>query len=275
MNSFGVGRLRSFVAAACATLVLAPAASRAEEWIVTVGGRLGASPPYEGAGHDDIRPSLMFNVRPADKPYRFTPPDGGSTIALLSTRYIELGPMARFRYSRDDTGKLTGLDKIGIAVEPGVFVNLWPTNWFRIRLEGRRGVTAYQGWVADAGLDLIHTGKRWDFSIGPRAGYGDHNYMDTYFGVTPQEAARSPLINIPYDPRGGQRYLGMEVAGSYHVTNRFRTYIDFGYHRLSKGASDSPIVQLAGGAREDVSASIGASYSFGVNIGRHKQVAWN
>jgi outer membrane scaffolding protein for murein synthesis (MipA/OmpV family) len=267
-------RWRTFAGAGCAAAILAPAASHAEEWIVTIGARLGAAPPYEGAGHDNLSPSGMFNVRPADKPYRFTPPDGGSTIAILATRYIDLGPMVRFRYDRGDTGKLQGLDKIGIAVEPGVFVNLWPTNWFRIRLEGRRGVTTYSGWVADAGLDFIHTGRRWDFSIGPRAGYGDRHYMGTYFGVTPQEAARSPVIDLPYNPRGGERYLGIETAASYHVTNRFRTYIDFGYHRLGKIPSDSPIVQLAG-SREDISGSIGASYSFGVNIGRKKQVAWN
>src|SRR5437870_673917 len=88
--------------------VLAAGSASAANWIVTVGGRVSASPPYEGAPHDDIRPSASFSIRRADKPYRFVPPDGGNSIALLATRFIDAGPMVRFRYSRGDRGRLRG-----------------------------------------------------------------------------------------------------------------------------------------------------------------------
>lgn len=255
-----------------AALAIAAAAggqADAADWIVTVGGRVAASPPYEGAPNDDIRPSGSFNIRRADKPYRFTPPDGGNSIALLATKYIVAGPVVRFRYERDDKGKLVGFPKIDFAVEPGGFIDLWPTDWLRGRVEVRRGVTGHDGVVGDAGIDLIHTGRRWDASIGPRIGYGDRRYIDTYFGVTPLEAARNPYINLPYEPSGGVRYGGLETAVSYHFTDRLRTTVDVGYHRLVKLAANSPVVTLAG-SRDQISAGLGLTYSFGVSLGRRR-----
>ncbi len=80
---------------------LAGGAAHAEGgWIVTIGGRLAVTPPYEGAGHDVLAPSPTFNIRRADSPYRFSPPDDSSSIALLSSKYISFGPAVKFRYAR-------------------------------------------------------------------------------------------------------------------------------------------------------------------------------
>ena len=232
-------------------------------WIVTIGGRVAASPPYEGADHESIRPSPTFNLRRADSPERFEPPDGGTTFALFSTRYIAAGPMARFRYARGDKGKFAGMDKIDIGVEPGAFINLWPTNWLRLRAEGRHGLIGHHGWIGDAGVDLVYTGSRWSASIGGRTGYGDRRYMDTYFGVTPLEAARSPYLTASYAPGSGIRYVGGEFALSYRLTGGLRTTFDVGYHRLSDRIAASPIVQVAG-SRDQITAGVGVNYRFGV-----------
>jgi outer membrane scaffolding protein for murein synthesis (MipA/OmpV family) len=244
----------------------APAGAWATDWIVTVGGRVAASPPYEGANHDNVRPSLLFSVRRADRPYRFTPPDDGGSLALFASKHFDFGPVLFFRYSRSDTGALKGFDKIGFAVEPGVFVNLWATDWLRARVQIRQGVLGHHGAVGDAGIDLIRTGRKWDASIGPRVGYGDARYMDTYFGVTPLEARRSPLLNTAYEPGAGVRNIGVETAFAYHWTNRLRTVVDVGYHRLAHAAADSPVVAIAG-SRDQFSAGVGLTYSFGVGLG--------
>jgi len=250
-----------------ASFIAPPSAARAEDWIVTVGARLGGAPPYEGANHDVLWPTPSFSLHHADRPRRFTPPDDGNTVAVVSTRHIDLGPVLRFRGSRGDTGSLQGFDKVDIAVEPGVFVDVWPADWIRGRIEARHGFFGYDGYVGDAGIDLIRTGRRWDASIGPRIGYGDANYMDTYFGVTPQEAAMSPYIKTPYEPGAGQRYLGAETAFSYHINDHWRTIVDFGYHRLAAKAADSPIIPVAGDLNQ-YSASFGFTYSFGLHTGK-------
>lgn len=260
----------------CALGLAAGAGAHAEGWIVSVGARATARPPYEGADHDVIRPAAIFSIRRADHPYRFTPPDGGSSIGLLSTRYIVAGPTVRFQYSRPDTGALTGFDKIGFAAEPGLFVDVWPVSWLRGRVDVRRGVAGHSGFVGDAGLDLVYTGHRWDFSIGPRFGYGDARYLDTYFGVTPQEALRSPLVTTAYEPGAGTRYYGGEVAGAYHITSRLWTIADVGYHRLASPAANSPLIQAVG-SRDQVAGSLGLSFLFGVrggNVEANEQATW-
>lgn len=245
------------------SVALVPSASFAEQWIVTVGAWVSENPPWEGSGHDVLAPSPTFSLRRADSLYRFTPPDDGSSFSLLANKYIDIGPVLRTRYARGNGGELTGLDKVGWAAEPGVFVNLWPTNWLRGRVEVRRGVIGDSGWVGDAGVDLIHTGSRWEASIGPRVGYGDTSYMDTYFQVTSQEAARSPLINTVYNPEGGRRYTGAEAALGYRLFGGLRVIGDVGYHRLSNDIAESPIILVAG-KRDQFSGGLGMTYSFGV-----------
>ncbi|HTI66924.1 MAG TPA: MipA/OmpV family protein [Caulobacteraceae bacterium] len=256
---------KTILLCASAFSLLAAGAAQAKAWVVTIGGRLNTAPPYEGADHNINRPSPTLSVRPADRPYRFTPPDGGTTFALIDTDHFTFGPMARFRYKRGAEGNLQGLHEIKWAAEPGAFLDIWPTKWLRARGELRHGVGGHTGFVADLGGDLVYTGKRWDASIGPRMGWGDRNYLNEYFGVTALEAARSPLIDRAYAPTAGRRYTGVEVAGAYHLDSRWTVKFDAGWRRLADRAADSPIVQVAGDTTQ-VLGSVGVSYSFGVRL---------
>lgn len=237
--------------------------AHAEGWIFRVGAQVGVSPPYEGANRDILEPAPTFDLRPKSSPQRFTPPDGGTTFAILANQYVEIGPVVRFRYQRSDKGELQGFEKLGVAVEPGLYMDLWPASWLRLRVEGRHGEAGHYGWVGDTGFDLVYTGGRWDASIGPRIGWGDRRYMQTYFGVSPEAAALSPRIHQVYSPAAGQRYTGLETAVAYNVDRRWRIIFDIGYQRLASVGADSPIVRTAG-SPDQYSSSLGFSYSFGV-----------
>ena len=80
-----------------------PQIASAADWVTTVGVRLRLKPPYEGADKYRLGPHPTFTVRRAEHAYRFTPPDGGSTIALIDTDHVSAGPMLRIRYRRDVT----------------------------------------------------------------------------------------------------------------------------------------------------------------------------
>ena len=237
----------------------APAA--AEDWIVSVGGQINAAPPYEGAGYDLFLPLPALGLRRASQPGHPTIAGDAPGIAVLSKSWISFGPNVRFRGSRDDTGLRQGLDKIGIAAEPGLFLTLWPTNWLRLHGEERRGVIGYHGWVGDAGLDLVAKMGPWTATAGPRIGWGDTTYMQTYFGVSPAEAAASPVIDTPYAPRGGRRYLGAGAGLSYRFNPSWQVNANAGFHRLDDVAANSPIVRLIG-SRNDYSGGVGFKYSF-------------
>jgi outer membrane protein len=238
-------------------------AAQAKGYIITLGARVATAPPYEGSDVYVFRPFPTLSLRPASSPYRFSPPDGGTTFTLIDTQHFEFGPMARFRYKRKSTGDLTGFRELKWAAEPGAFVNIWPTNWLRLRGEARHGVAGHHGFVGDTGIDLVYTGKKWDASLGGRAGWGDSKYLNEYFGVTAQDAARSPLINRTYMPGGGRRYAGLEFAAAYNLDRHWQIKGDIGYRRLAEKAGDSPIIAIAG-SRDQYLSSLGISYSFGV-----------
>jgi MipA family protein len=248
-----------------AALSLAAGAAEAKGWVVSPGAKVNIITPYEGADHVVVRPSPSFNVRPASRPYRFTPSDGGTTIEIISTDHFSFGPMARFRYKREAKDQLVGLREIKWAAEPGAFVDIWPAYWLRLRAEARHGVGGHTGFVGDLGADLVLNRGKWSASIGPRVGYGDTKYLDTYFGVTPLEAARSPLITRTYAPKGGIRYTGVTFAGSYYMSRNWRAKFDVGYKHLNDRAGLSPIVTVAG-SRDQWSGSFGVSRSFSLGL---------
>lgn len=244
-------------------LALWSGAAQAEPWIFTVGVQGGETPPYEGANRYAFQPTPTFDLRSANAPYHFMPPDDGSDITLYSNPYFDIGPVARFHYDRDPTGALRGFNKVQWAAEPGLFMDAWPVTWLRGRVEMRKGVTGHLGWVGDADLDLVYQRGLWDLSLGPRYGFGDKRYMETYFGVTPQDVARSPFINTVYTPKGGERYTGLEAAVSYRFTRNWRATYGIGYQRLADNAADSPIVRRVGSA-DQFQTTLGISYSFHV-----------
>ena len=138
------------------------------------------------------------------------------------------------------------------------------------RVEARRGISGHHGWVEDVGLDLIHTaeprlGQRWDASIGPRAGFGDANYMDTYFGLTPEESALHTPHLPAYVPGAGMRYTGAAAAAAYHLTQRWRMNFDLTFNHLSAKALASPVVRTVGDGNQ-LLAGVGFSYSFGLHL---------
>jgi outer membrane scaffolding protein for murein synthesis (MipA/OmpV family) len=253
-------RARNIAIPALCALFSSAGAAHAEGWIVTAGARFRIKPPYEGAEAHVISVLPTLAIRRADRPYRFTPPDGAATLGLIDTNWIVAGPVLRFRGSRSDTGEFAGLNRIGVAAEPGAFVDLWPAKWLRARVEARRGVSGHYGWVGDAGLDAVYTGARWDASIGPRFGYGDARYMQTYFGLTPLEAALRH--EAAYTPGSGLRYTGGAVAAAYHLDKHWKVNFDLTYNRLASKALASPVVRAAG-AGDQLSAGVGFSYTFG------------
>jgi outer membrane protein len=239
--------------------------AQAKAWIATIGGRVTTAPPYEGAGYNVARPSPTINLRPADRPYRFSPPDGGATVAIFDTDHFSIGPVVRIRYKREVTGKLAGFREVDWAAEAGGFVDIWPTQWLRGHAEVRHGEGGHTGVVADLGGDLVYTGSRWDASIGPRLGWGDKKYLNRYFGVSPMEAALSPLVSAPYTATAGRRYAGIAVAAAYHFDRNWTVKADLGYRSLADKAAASPIVRVAGSTSQYL-ASIGLSYSFNLRL---------
>jgi outer membrane protein len=176
-------------------------------------------------------------------------------------------PAINFIGSRNagDAAFLAGLDPIDFAIELGPGAS-FRYGGFKVFAEGRFGLTGHDGAVIEGGFDIIRTpGERWEVSAGPRFSAATDAFMDTYFGVTPEEAARPAAVLPAFDPSGGFLDVGVEGRVSYDITPRIKVHAEGRFARYIGDASSSPIVKA--GARNRFEVGIGLTYRFGLDFG--------
>ena len=85
-----------------------------------------------------------------------------------------------------------------------------------------------------------------DFKLkfGVRTTYADDDYMDTYFGVSGSDSARSGLKQ--YSADGGMKDVGVSVTANYAMTKSWGITGVVSYSKLLNDAKDSPLVDDEG-----------------------------
>ncbi len=268
-------RLMALIApmALCPTLGLAadlmrdyapPPRGTSDTYIVTLTANGQFKPSFPGS--DKLTgfgyPAVSF--RRSDEPPRFAAPDDGLSVSFLDTPNFRIGPVARFesgRYLQDDR-RLFGLRKIPWDVEPGAFIEYWPVSFLRARVELRHGTRDGIGFVGNAGIDAVGRFGKFTLSLGPRITFADDDYVRTYYGVKPFEAALNGRLT-PYRPNGGLTSAGVLGAVTYTWNETWATTGYVGYNRLVSDAGDSPIVRRYGSENQ---LTIGASISYSFNF---------
>jgi len=252
--------------AAAFAFAAAPAAAQDGEgsgWTVTLGAGAQTFPKYPGADTYGINPLGIFGFRREGTPMPFKAPDDGFGFGFLGRdSVIDIGPSVRFQSKReeDDVGAAVG--DVGFTVEVGGFVELRPSENFRIRADLRQGIGGHDGLTGDLGADLvIRAADTTIFSIGPRARWADNDFHDAYFGVP----VAIPASGLPaYNPNGGIYAYGVVAGLTQKLGRNWGVQAYVGYDRLVGDAADSPIVR-AFGSRDQFSGGAGLFFEF--NIG--------
>ncbi len=232
------------------------------EWIVTVNAWAQVAPSFIGSDRYSFFGYPTVRFRRAGTPEPFSAPDDGAGFAVYATDSFRIGPVVRIRPGRysGSEGRLTGLDDVKFAVEPGVFVDFWPIAQVRARAELRYGLNGYEGFVGNLSLDYVQRIGQFTLSGGPRMALGSEEFTQAYFGVTPFEAFINPLVTT-YRPSGGITSVGVAAAVKYDFSETFSTTVFGGYNRLTDDAADSPIVRSFG-SRNQFSFGVNLAYSF-------------
>jgi outer membrane protein len=248
-----------------------PIGVEAYSWLLTIKGNLLVSPDFPGAKTYGFVVFPTLSLRRSNTPDQFNAPDDGVSLAIFGDSRWSVGLVGRYqsgRYRENDKVRLYGIQDAKWALEPGLFGEVWPLEGsVRLRAEMRYGINGYNGLVGNLSADYVKKVGKFTLSLGPRMALAGSEYMDTYFGVTQQDAAFNRNVTA-YAPDAGIKSVGVAAAATYRWNESFATTVRGGYDRLVGSAADSPIVKNLG-SKDQFTVGATASYTF--DIGRFGQ----
>jgi outer membrane protein len=193
-------------------LLVIPGAQAAD---VSVGGGIGFAPDYEGSDYYEAVPVPYFDVN-----YNhgmFVKLLGLNLRAnLIPEKTWNLGPVYNYRAEH----RVDRMRDVSDAHEVGAFGGFTINNWF-VSLEFLTDLgEAHGGWYSKlkGGYNWIIS-TSWALSIGASTTYADDDYMQTYFGVTAADAARSGLNQ--YEADSGIKDVGIDLGLNWMITQNW------------------------------------------------------
>lgn len=232
-------------------------------WTLTIGVGPEVQTAFPGSKAVSVWPTGNFAYRRPGEPLPFSSPDDGFGIALLDFGWIKAGPVGRVIPERglsNGNGAFFGLPNVGWTLELGGFVELWANEHLRARGEVRQGVNGNNGLDANIELDAIERINAFTLAFGPRLAFGDSQYMNAYFSVTPAQAFANGRVT-PFQANGGLTSVGFLGSVKYDFTPTWSATAFGGYDRLVSSAAASPIPNNLGSLNE-FTAGVVVSYSF-------------
>jgi len=235
-----------------------PVVSR-QEFTLAVGPAMVLRPRFDGARSYRLRPYPMIKLR-----WR-------NIVALDTThlkvygvyrRGLRIGISANYRRARKETHSraLIGLGNIAATVEIGTFGEV-RLGRAALRLEVRHDPFSGHGGsrvIVQAGHGL-YASERTLVAVGLRTVWAGGDYMRTYFGVNPAQAAASGLP--AFAAGAGFKEVGLRLILRTHLSDKWTLRSKLGASRLLGDAAASPIVKLRGRAGK-VRLSLGLAYTF-------------
>ena len=233
-------RLIKFLTLLAVICLIAPAVQAAD---VSVGGGIGFAPDYEGSEDYEAVPVPFADVKFGNG--MFVKLLGLNLRAnLIPDKMWNLGPVYNYRAERDDVDNnaVDDMKEVSDANELGLFGGFNIDNWF-VSLEFLADMgDAYDGWYSKlrGGYNWI-INNSWALSIGASTTYADQDYMQTYFGVTAADAARSGLSQ--YSADSGIKDVGIDLGVNWTITQSWSAKGIASYTQLVGDADDSsPVV---------------------------------
>jgi outer membrane protein len=235
-------------------------------WTVTLGAEGQMQPDFEGAKHYLFSPAPIISIHRAGSSERFRSTRDSSGIALIDFNGFRAGPVGKFRSARTASSyaDLNGLGDVKFAVELGGFAEYFPIDWFRARVEVRRGFGGESGVTADLSADaIVPLLDHFSLSGGPRFTLQSTGATAPYFSV---DAAQSLASGLPsFDAKGGVHSVGAGAQLHYQFDPQWELHSYIEYNRLLGDVAASPLVTQLGSPNQ-ITFGIGASRSFDVRM---------
>ncbi len=234
-----------------------------------VAGGVFATTDYEGSSNFQAVPLLSGKV--GYNHYYIETRGLGLRANISPTPDYDFGPVVSYKMSRDDdidNNRVASLREVDDALELGAFLKIPitgvtsnPYDQLSFDLEILGDATdAYDGYQVSVGTSYSYPISRaLRVSTSLSTTYADDNYMQTYFGVDADNAARSGLGQ--YQADGGFKDVGLNFVANYGLSKNWGLIGIIGYNRLIGDAANSPLVEDEGSANQ-FRVGTGLTYRF-------------
>lgn len=214
---------------------------RLNKWNVVIGAGGLYAPKFEGSDEFEIQPFPMFSATFGE---HITVDPRGISINVYNYQSFSFSAKAGYDLGRkeDDSNHLEGLGDIdaGAVVGGKLAYELGPVELYT---SFDKTIGGSDGLVGTVGANISHSYNQFLFSAGASATWADSNHMDSYFGVTAAQSARSGLA--AYDAGAGFKRIDFEASVTYVTQKNWLVQGQVGIGYLVGDAADSPIVQDA------------------------------
>jgi outer membrane scaffolding protein for murein synthesis (MipA/OmpV family) len=209
------------------------------DWHVVLGGGVIIVPKYEGSDEFKVMPVPFVSATFLDI---VTINPSGANIAVYEQGPFELSARLGFEMGRkeDDADRLRGLGDIDMGAKVGMkaAAKFGPAEVFA---QVDKTIGGSDGFEGEVGIELSRPLTE-SLIVGASASavFADENYMQAYFGVTPEQSARSGLAR--YDARAGLKRADFSISATYMLDANWMVRGKAGVGILLGDAADSPIV---------------------------------
>ncbi|MFB9948963.1 MipA/OmpV family protein [Rhizobium puerariae] len=210
------------------------------DWNVIVGAGVMYAPKYEGSDEFEFVPIPMISATFG----RLTIDPGGLSIDVLEANGFKVTVKGGYELGggrdEDDSKHLRGLGDIDAGGVVGTKIS-YETGPLEFYASVDKTIGGSDGLVGQVGANISHHYDRFIFSAGASATFADDNHMESYFGVTAAQSARSGLRQ--YEAGAGLKRFDIEASVTYMATEHWLVRGQAGVGFLTGDAKDSPIVQ--------------------------------
>lgn len=219
----------------------AEAAAPAGAWQFSLGGGASYAPRYEGAAHDRLR---FMPLLEASYNYGkfFISALRGMGYNFSDERDVQYGVRLMPGHSRRESAdpRLNGMGNIGFTPEAGLFYNQRFAPWYVSSgiTTGSHGAHVELG--GGIGFPVSAADR---LRMGINLNWGDARYNQTYFGVTPAQAAASGNVLTAYNAGAGIKDYALTANWLHSYNKEWFSSAGLSYKWLTGSALHSPLMQ--------------------------------
>ena len=204
-------------------------------------------PVYDGSRAYRVEGGPVINIHYLD--IAFISTGEGVGYNVLRGDHYQLGIALTYdlgRKEKDDLSNLRGMGNIGAAPVGKIFGSWVLSKSFPmiLRVDARQFAGGAQGAVGDAAVYVPLPGSSQTFVMfaGPSITLATHHYLQTLYGVTPEQSLLSghPVYELTRD---GTSAAGVGFSASKFLTSHWILNLDTAINQIRGSASRSPLVE--------------------------------